>query len=110
MVPLQLRKVSIPVDLAAVQVDSVDSKDLVGSVEELEMPVIFLNLYSEEHSVLAVVVVAIHSVVVVVELEMSGAMILKPPLHCHSWKLLPEHRGKSQSLPWSIVNPVPDLD
>jgi hypothetical protein len=91
-----------------VQVDLVDSKALVDSEEELEMPVISLNHCLGEHSVPEVEVEVIHSEVVVVEHEMSVVMILKLRSLYHSWKLLPVHLGKSQSPPWWNVNHVLD--
>lgn len=86
-----------------------DSKALVDSAEELEMPVIFSNHCSEEHSVQEVEEEATHSEVAVVELGMSVEMILKLRSLCHSWKLLPVHPGKSQSPPWLNVNHALDL-
>ena len=105
-VPHRLRKASTLADSAAVQVDSVDSKALVDSAEELETPVISSNHCLEEHSVQEVEAEVTHSEVVVVELEMSVVMILKLRSLYHSWKLLPVHPGKSQSPPWSNVNHV----
>jgi hypothetical protein len=93
-----------------VQVDLVDSKALVDSAEELEMPVISLNHCSVEHSVQEVEEEVIHSEAVVVEHEMSVVMILKLRSLYNFWKLLPVHPGKSQSPPWSNVNHVLDPD
>jgi len=88
----------------------VDSKALVDSAEELEMPVIFSSHSLAEHSVLEVEEEEVtHSEAVVVELEMSAETILKLRSRFLSWKLLPVHPGKSQSPPWSIVNHVLDL-
>jgi hypothetical protein len=92
-----------------VQVDLADSKALVDLEEELETPVISSNLSLAEHSVQEVEEEVTHSEVVVVELVMSVAMILKLRSLYHSWRLLPVHLGKSQLPPWSIVNHVLDL-
>jgi hypothetical protein len=91
-----------------VQVDLVGSKDSVDSAEELEMPETCSNLSLEELSVLVEEVA--DSVEEVDELEMSVEMIWKLQSHCHSWKLLPVHLGKSQSPPWSTVNHALDPD